>query len=470
MGSIKKQRKVSCPTDRMAPSAYTTPSADDAAKDLRNSQVFKVVEPTWDLRDFVPSLLLLLEASSFPRVIHPLRQHLYCPLWPVLGLPPLIRLRWPTFDEATIVDDLHIKAGASLSLAGLVTALILQLIELHSFYTATDDVEYQNHHPSISLAMKMHSDFSLRALFLYVELALNGSSEEREKIASWLRWMHRNIHGSVTPKGRKQLGLPNGIDYYGYLDDLKAYVMETLTWSTLTFQERFGKCLSPRARDAIVLEYACASMRPWVPRSLLTSNYDDFLASFNRRLDVLDAECDLNSIIIRGIEASMIDLRKKRWITSIVFRAALMVGFSLLPTRVHARYQLTVLKSRRARFVQRNVCALLWAVYPFLVWIPLRGLICLFLIVEPQLRTVLRSSLQTIHLLRDQPVPPQSGATRAPVYVPSYLAWLAGGQGHPPFPQKVLVRTLEVQLQCPSWTGDIRAWISYRLSDQDTLE
>ncbi|KAJ7472957.1 hypothetical protein B0H11DRAFT_2282760 [Mycena galericulata] len=67
--------------------------------------------------------------------------------------------------------------------------------------------------------MKMHSDFSSRALvrmlrtFLYVELALNGSSEEREQIASWLRWMHRNIYRSVTPEGRKQLGLPNGIDY-----------------------------------------------------------------------------------------------------------------------------------------------------------------------------------------------------------------------------------------------------------------
>jgi hypothetical protein len=72
-------------------------------------------------------------------------------------------------------------------------------------------------------------------------LALNGSSEEKEQAASWLRLMHKHIHGSITPDVRKELEIPDDIDTYGYIDDLKAYVLETLTWSTIAFQDRFGR-------------------------------------------------------------------------------------------------------------------------------------------------------------------------------------------------------------------------------------
>jgi hypothetical protein len=79
------------------------------------------------------------------------------------------------------------------------------------------------------------------AQFLYVELALNGSSEEQEQIASWLRWTHKHIRGSVTPEIREEFNLPEEMDHYGYTDDLKAYVMETLTWSTIAFLDRFDR-------------------------------------------------------------------------------------------------------------------------------------------------------------------------------------------------------------------------------------
>ncbi|KAJ7745586.1 hypothetical protein DFH07DRAFT_977387 [Mycena maculata] len=71
-------------------------------------------------------------------------------------------------------------------------------------------------------------------------------------------------------------------------------------------------------------------MRLGVSSSLLSTNYDDFVVSFNL-LDLLD----LNAI--RDIEASMIDFKGKRWMPSIMFRAALMNGFSIdiLPERVH---------------------------------------------------------------------------------------------------------------------------------------
>jgi hypothetical protein len=77
--------------------------------------------------------------------------------------------------------------------------------------------------------------------YLYVEMALNGTSEEKEQTASWLRWMHRHIHGSITEETRQELGIPEDVETYGYIDELKAYIMETLTWATISFQQRFGQ-------------------------------------------------------------------------------------------------------------------------------------------------------------------------------------------------------------------------------------
>jgi hypothetical protein len=72
-------------------------------------------------------------------------------------------------------------------------------------------------------------------------MALNGSSAEKEQTASWLRWIHRHIHGTITPEMREELGLPDDVKEYGYLDELKAYTMDTLTWTTIAFQTRFGR-------------------------------------------------------------------------------------------------------------------------------------------------------------------------------------------------------------------------------------
>jgi hypothetical protein len=74
-----------------------------------------------------------------------------------------------------------------------------------------------------------------------VELALNGSSMEKEQTASWLRFIHRHIGGSISPEMRKKFGMPDDVDEYGYIDELKAYIMETLTWATIAFSERFGR-------------------------------------------------------------------------------------------------------------------------------------------------------------------------------------------------------------------------------------
>ncbi|KAF7328933.1 Alkyl transferase [Mycena venus] len=361
--------------------------------------------------------------------------------------------------KMNILDDLRINAGASLSLFASITALLLQ-----------------SHNTSISLAVKVHSEFYSRPLvrllrtYLYVEMALNGSSEEKEQTASWLRWMHRHIHGSINEETRKELGMPDDVDHYGYIDELKAYIMQTLTWATISFQERFGKRLSTRAKDTIVLEYTCAGLRLGVPQSMLTTTYDDFVVSFNHRLDRLDAGYELTGTVVHNVEASVISA-KKHWITGLLVRAALMVGHSLLPERVKSKYQLNILKFRTARAIQWALCTSLWLVYPFLMLIPLRGMICLLLVLEPQLRPILRSSLQAIHcmdILHDKPVLPKSKGPEKASGLPIYLSWLASGKQRPSFLQMVLVKTLQAQLQSDSWINTVRVWLTYPFTIAET--
>ena len=80
--------------------------------------------------------------------------------------------------------------------------------------------------------------------WLFLEMALNGSSTEKEQTASWLRWIHNHIHGSISPDTQKELGIPEGVDAYGYINELKAYTVETFIWATIAFLERFGrKCV-----------------------------------------------------------------------------------------------------------------------------------------------------------------------------------------------------------------------------------
>jgi len=75
-------------------------------------------------------------------------------------------------------------------------------------------------------------------------MATNGSSTEKEQTASWLRYIHKRIHGSISPETREELGIPEDVDEYGYIEELKAYVIETFIWATIAFQERFGrKCV-----------------------------------------------------------------------------------------------------------------------------------------------------------------------------------------------------------------------------------
>jgi hypothetical protein len=130
-----------------------------------SSASFELVKTPWDVRDYIAPVLLVVSLSplGLSLLAYPACLVVFGIYW---GLPPLVRLRWPTFMKANILDDLRINAGASLSLFASITALLLQvsMTECHTLLSLLKLIIIQSHNTSISLAVKVHSEFYSRPL------------------------------------------------------------------------------------------------------------------------------------------------------------------------------------------------------------------------------------------------------------------------------------------------------------------
>ncbi|KAJ7074758.1 putative undecaprenyl diphosphate synthase-domain-containing protein [Mycena amicta] len=418
---------------------------------LANSETIKGRRPTglfiscemssYALRAHIPRFIFLA-------LVSPLRLNIidYSSCAAILllsyGVPPLVRLWWPLFMTKSILDELDTGTGAMLGLCGSFTAILLQIQD-----------------PRIAFAVKTHAGFYSRPLvrllrtFLYVELALNGSSEEQDQTASWLTQLHRHVRGSIDEKTRKEWGIDKNLADYGFMDELKVYVMETLTWSTIAFEERFGRRLSDRAKDSIVLEFSCAAMRLGVPRSMVSSDHEGFLTSFDRRHENFSSRLTTDNT--HAFEVATLRSRTHP-VTHLFLHLGLLIGHSVLPERLKCRFPLAILESRWGRATQRFLCFVLWLVYPCLISLPLRGMICMLLIFEPPLRRDLQNSLNSIRRIGKNTGPATS----------SFLTWLATGRRQPPFLQMLLVRTLETQVEAESQSGIgcLDPWLRYPFS------
>jgi hypothetical protein len=66
-------------------------------------------------------------------------------------------------------------------------------------------------------------------------MALNGSVQEKDRVASWFRWIHRHINLNNVTELRAKMGLPEHVGSDTSIEDLNAYAFETLIWSTSEF-------------------------------------------------------------------------------------------------------------------------------------------------------------------------------------------------------------------------------------------
>jgi len=124
------------------------------------------------------------------------------------------------------------------------------------------------------------------------------------------------------------------LGYHGLSDAFWMTVRTILgifSWMSVFIRDMFHS-LSKRVKDAIVLEYACIGLRIGIPEELLSKDYESFLISLDKHLDVLDSghSLDLTRSIVQNIETPIIT-GKMSCISRILSRAALMIGFDLLP-------------------------------------------------------------------------------------------------------------------------------------------
>jgi hypothetical protein len=58
---------------------------------------------------------------------------------------------------------------------------------------------------------------------------------EKEELHLGLRFKQRHIVVAISPETRKQLRMPDDLDESDYIVELKAHIMEILTWATISF-------------------------------------------------------------------------------------------------------------------------------------------------------------------------------------------------------------------------------------------
>lgn len=331
----------------------------------------------------------------------------------------LARCTSPHLLTTSMLDGLDLRAGACLSLCAGTTALILQ-----------------THHPKIAFAVQKHSYLHARPFrrllrtFLFVELALNGSATEKEQTACWLRWTHRSVKGAMSPDARSSLGIGKTDAEYGYTEELKAYVLQTMTWATIEFCNRFGRRLDTQGLDSIVLQYTCVGWQLGVPPALLATDFTAFSAQFASRLSRIAPASpfhdDFRQREVKAMER-VIQVAGTSWTLRLLLHAALLIGHDLLPPELKTAYRPDLLQGRMAPTIQRVLLAALWLVYPSLARLPLRGLISLFCVLDPGAREVVELSLREIHAMdvaTNRPAGLRAPPPQAQHAVPDYVHWL----------------------------------------------
>lgn len=67
------------------------------------------------------------------------------------------------------------------------------------------------------------------------------ASEEKEQTVRWIRWLHRDLRIlKVTDEIRQRFDIPEDVLTYGYDNASYISLLDAITWSTLSLQERFG--------------------------------------------------------------------------------------------------------------------------------------------------------------------------------------------------------------------------------------
>jgi len=274
----------------------------------------------------------------------------------------------------------------------------------------------QSHDLLIAYSIQQHSDFHKRLTsrlmktFYFIEIGTNGTSEEQRLLSQWLVKMHKHAGGMMPASGitgdagttqadedmttDRSNTSRNGIKYGYDIDETRAWVIQTLTWTVLQFEELFGSEVNDRTREAIVLELTCLGKRIGIPSHLLSHSHEEFLRRFETSMDARTSTDTSRSVVekflalVSNFTGSTMAIR--------IFCLASIVAWPMLPKRITRDYPNPTLESRWAFFLQKAVLWILWGIYPILPHLPLRGLMLLILVLSPKEMTTVSQAMKQL--------------------------------------------------------------------------
>ncbi|KAH7102081.1 putative undecaprenyl diphosphate synthase-domain-containing protein [Auriculariales sp. MPI-PUGE-AT-0066] len=354
--------------------------------------------------------------------------------------------------------------GSLLAMCAAHTALVLQI-----------------HHPLVGFAVQKHTHFTERPMgrfvrtLLFVELALHGSTEDKLKLAGWLRGIHAHVKGSLPSKWREEIGLADDAAEYGYMPELMAYVLETLTWSTIAFHQRFGDSSQQNTAvlDSIVLHWSSVGRLLGVRDNLLGNNFESFTASFQARLATIRAQAGetLRPRTVCNLDDVSTSHRAAHtwWMRAIIY-CGWTIGTSLLPPDIQDAYGLNAPQTRTGRFVRWAGTGFLAMFYNHLPRLPVRGLIAIICALEPGMRELCIDTLVTIRSSDE------ASNSRVVAQNVDLVGWLATGpqsanpfMKHPTVLQSAVVRVVEAQISMVAYqrsqTVASLVWIGHLAQD-----
>eukprot|EP01119_Soliformovum_irregulare_P021914 TRINITY_DN7383_c0_g1_i1.p1 TRINITY_DN7383_c0_g1~~TRINITY_DN7383_c0_g1_i1.p1 ORF type:complete len:720 (-),score=160.27 TRINITY_DN7383_c0_g1_i1:182-2341(-) len=272
----------------------------------------------------------------------------------------------------------------------------------------------QSHDTLIAYSIHHHSDFHKRLIsrllrtFYFIEIGTNGTSEEQKLLSQWLVKMHKHAGGMMPPNGfARDAGSPeaaSGLDEkdpiqkgtkYGYdVDETRVWVLQTITWTVLQFEDLFGMESNDRTREAIVLELTCLGKRIGIPSHLLPHSYEEFQRRFESSLKSRTSTDTSNHVIEKFV--ALVSSFVGSTMAIRIFSLAFVVAWPMLPKEITSTYPNPTLNSRFAFVIQRIVLWTLWALYPILPHLPLRGLMLLILVLCPKEMSTISSAMKQL--------------------------------------------------------------------------
>ncbi|MEI2583101.1 polyprenyl diphosphate synthase [Scytonema sp. PRP1] len=253
----------------------------------------------------------------------------------------------------------------------------------------------QLYHPLIAAGIRDHSQFQsepFKRVFrtmLFLEIILNGSSQEKDEIISWLKRIHIPVKGTLQTEG-SVANLSPEIPY-GFTEELQIWVLATLVFAFLQFHEVLGTKLNKDEKDLICNEFMMIAHRLGVPRERLPQTYAEYEQYFIQTINELKVSPTTMAQVAQVLALPGMGSNK---VFRLIVNGAALLGFSLLPEQI--RKNLKIQFSVSQRLLQVVFSLLIRVFYRLFPAITIHRFLLWLCQIDPSLNPLLKGTLNQI--------------------------------------------------------------------------